>query len=80
MKQQECEGTQSVRRAFAVLEALAMIPGGMGVTELARRLDMNKSTAHRLLGALASMGYAERVPDEARYRLGLKVVELSSCG
>ena len=38
---------QSIERAFAVLGALA--DGPLGVTEVAQRVDLPKSTAARLL-------------------------------
>lgn len=79
MKQdKDLAGTQSVQRALTVLEALATSPSGIGVTELAAALGLNKSTVHRILRALLARGYAERVPGGANYRLGLRVVELSS--
>ena len=42
---------QSVDRAVAILEILAR-DGEAGVTEVARELDVHKSTASRLLAAL----------------------------
>ena len=43
-------GVQSIERAFALLRALAVGPAG--VTELADRATLPKSTVARLLGAL----------------------------
>lgn len=48
----------------------------LGVTEIARRLGVAKSTAHRLLTALCARGFTERVPATSRYRLGLHLYEL----
>ena len=45
---------QSIERAFAVLGALA--DGPIGVTEVAERVDLPKSTAARLLASLAARG------------------------
>ena len=42
-------GVQSIERAFALLRALAAGPAG--VTELAERSELPKSTVYRLLGA-----------------------------
>lgn len=74
----ETQGTQAIQRAFFVLETLATRREGMGVTELARALDLHKSTVHRLLHIMCEMGYVERAADGIRYRLGLKLVDLSS--
>ena len=59
---------QSIERAFAVLGALA--DGPIGVTEVADRVDLPKSTAARLLASLAREGVVEQVPGDTRYRLG----------
>lgn len=49
----------------------------LGVTELSRRLDIGKSTAHRLLSTLVSEGFVERTPD-GQYALGITLWELGS--
>ncbi len=67
---------QSIERAFAVLSALA--DGPMGVTEVAERAELPKSTAARLLGSLAREGAVEQVPGETRYRLGVRMVSLAA--
>jgi DNA-binding IclR family transcriptional regulator len=69
-------GVQSIRRAFAVLGALA--DGPLGVTDVALRSHIPKSTAARMLSALAAEGAVEQVPGETRYRLGPHLVALAS--
>ncbi len=67
---------QSIERAFAVLAALR--DGPIGVTDVADRVALPKSTAARLLGSLAHEGVVEQVPGETRYRLGPKIVALAA--
>src|SRR3954469_20244176 len=67
---------QSIERAFAVLGALA--DGPIGVTEVADRADLPKSTAARLLASLAREGVVEQVPGDSRYRLGPRLVTLAA--
>ena len=67
---------QSIERAFAVLGALA--DGPIGVTEVAERVDLPKSTAARLLASLAREGVVEQVPGDTRYRLGPRLVTLAA--
>src|SRR6478736_3401953 len=67
---------QSITRAFAVLSALA--DGPIGVTDVADRAALPKSTAARLLGSLAHEGVVEQVPGETRYRLGPRIVALAA--
>jgi DNA-binding IclR family transcriptional regulator len=67
---------QSIERAFAVLSALA--DGPIGVTDVAERVDLPKSTAARLLATLAHEGVVEQVPGDTRYRLGARIVSLAA--
>jgi len=69
-------GVQSIRRAFAVLRALAN--GPLGVSEVAKASRIPKSTAARLLTALAAEGAVEQVPGERRYRLGPDLLSIAS--
>jgi IclR family acetate operon transcriptional repressor len=66
----------SVERALALLDALATSPDGLGVNELARRIEANPSTASRLLATLERGRLVERTPD-GPYRLGLHLVALA---
>lgn len=67
---------QSIRRAFAVLTALG--DGPLGVTEVAERARLPKSTAARLLGTLAGEGAVEQVPGDSAYRLGPRLATLTA--
>jgi DNA-binding IclR family transcriptional regulator len=67
---------QSIERAFAVLGALA--DGPIGVTEVADRADLPKSTAARLLASLVREGVVEQVPGDTSYRLGPRLVTLAA--
>jgi DNA-binding IclR family transcriptional regulator len=67
---------QSIERAFAVLSVLA--DGPIGVTEVAERAELAKSTAARMLASLAREGAVERVPGDTRYRLGSRIVSLAA--
>jgi IclR family acetate operon transcriptional repressor len=67
---------QSIERAFAVLTALT--DGPIGVTEVADRADLPKSTAARMLASLAREGAVEQITGETRWRLGPRVVTLAA--
>ncbi len=67
---------RSVDRAASLLIALGETQGEAGVTELARRLGLHKSTASRLLATLQKRGLVEQDDDSGKYRLGLAVVRL----
>jgi DNA-binding IclR family transcriptional regulator len=68
---------QSVDRAMAILEILAA-SGDVGVTEIARNLEVHKSTAFRLLAALEARGLVEQHQDRGKYRLGRGILRLAA--
>jgi len=61
----------AIDRAISVLEELAERPG-QGVSEIARRLGMNKSLVFRILQTLEARGYVARRHDLPQYRLGYR--------
>ncbi|GIU95711.1 MAG: IclR family transcriptional regulator [Gaiellaceae bacterium] len=65
---------QSVERAFRILEAVSERPAG--VTALAERLGLPKSTTARLLSSLEQLGAVERA-DGRRWRIGPRVAALA---
>lgn len=69
-------GVQSVDRAISVLEILAQ-QGEAGVSDVAAEIDVHKSTAFRLLGALESRGLVEQAGERGKYRLGFGIVRLA---
>jgi DNA-binding IclR family transcriptional regulator len=68
---------QSLDRALEMLEALAENGGELGATELARRLEVHRSTAFRLLGTLEGHGLVEQNPASEKFRLGYGLVRLA---
>ena len=66
---------QSLGIALDIVEALAEVPE-LGVSELARRVGIAKSTAHRTCAVLADRGLLDRTA--SGYRLGLRFVEYGS--
>lgn len=62
---------QATKTSFAVLEVLRD-QDGTGVTAVSDALGIPKSTAHKHLNTLASMGYA--ISDEGTYDVGLPFV------
>ena len=66
----------NVERSLQILETLASVPAGLPLSELARRLDVPKSAAHRLLQALASRGYVHQDAASQNYAMSLKLAVL----
>ncbi|MDO8363122.1 MAG: IclR family transcriptional regulator [Actinomycetota bacterium] len=65
----------TVTKALQVLQAFSYEQPVLGVSELARKLNMGKSSVHRVLSTLAEQGFVSKTADD-RYRLGLKLHEL----
>ena len=66
-------GSQTLMRGLDVVEAVAREVLTLG--ELAERLELTKSTTHRLASGLVERGYLAFTP-RAGYRLGPKLLEL----
>jgi IclR family KDG regulon transcriptional repressor len=69
-------GAPSVKKAFAILGAIASSKDGLGVSELARSLKMAKSTVHGMTAALEEVGAVMRVPETKRFKLGFTLLEV----
>lgn len=67
---------QAIERAAAILNAFTAECPELGVTELADRLGLHKSTVHRFVVNLEAAGFLERSGQSGRYRLGLRIFEL----
>lgn len=69
----------SVRRALLLVRAIGERAGGTGITlaDLARSVEINKSTALRLLRPLMDEGLVAQDETTSRYRLGYTIVTLA---
>lgn len=68
---------QVADRLFLAMETLAS-EGSLGLTELSQKLELNKSTAHRVLNSLIYMGYVKQDEITSKYRLSYKICKLSN--
>lgn len=67
---------QVLERAFAILEAFNEFRPEWTTSDLARFLELPIPTVHRLLGALARLGYVTRDAQTRRFRLGGAAMQL----
>ena len=75
----EKAGGEPVRvlvKAMAVLDLLAEVDE-MGLGDIATRLELNKSTCHRILSTLAAGEFVER-PAPGTYRLGIAAFRIGN--
>jgi DNA-binding IclR family transcriptional regulator len=72
------EGLKSLRKAIRVLECFSLQEPRLPLTDIARKVGLPLSTAHRILTTLRTVGIVEQEGDRDLYRLGLKLLELGS--
>jgi IclR family KDG regulon transcriptional repressor len=63
----------SVAAAVRVLKCFSEVEPEIGISSLAKRLSLAKSTVHRLAVTLTSEGLLEQSPETGRYRLGINL-------
>jgi IclR family pca regulon transcriptional regulator len=68
--------SQSLERGLAVLCAFSPDRPALGISDLARELGLTRSTAHRYVATLASLGFLEQDDSTRKYRLGPRVLDL----
>jgi len=65
----------SIVKAFRLIEMLVS-ENEFELAELCRRLDWPKTTVHRILLTLQSLGYVKQDPETSRYQASIKFFEL----
>ncbi|MGH6677768.1 MAG: helix-turn-helix domain-containing protein, partial [Bradyrhizobium sp.] len=68
----------SVASALRLLKTFSGEEAEIGISSLAKRLGVAKSTVHRLATTLVSEGFLEQNPDNGRYHLGLTLFVLGA--
>lgn len=68
----------SVTNALRLLKVFSDQDSEIGISDLARRVSLAKSTVHRLACSLVEEGMLEQTESEGKYRLGLTLFELGS--
>jgi DNA-binding IclR family transcriptional regulator len=67
---------QVLDRAVQILNVLADEGAGIGLTDLAVRLKLHKSTVHRLVTVLETNRFVEKNTVTAKYHLGSRLMEM----
>lgn len=68
---------QSIDRAVAILECFSENKCELKLSEIACKLDLNKSTVHGLLNTLKHHGFIDQDQETQKYRLGLRFLGFS---
>lgn len=73
----DTRGTSVIENAIAVMRCFSAAEPLLGVTEIAHRVSMHKSTVSRILATLEQEELVERGPDGRRYKLGLGLIAVA---
>jgi len=68
----------SVKRAIQILNSLTLQNKELGITELSKKLNLHKSTVHRILVTLEDENMVAKNQISQKYRLGMKLFELGN--
>jgi IclR family KDG regulon transcriptional repressor len=68
----------SVYNAMRLIKIFSAESDELGLSELARRLDLPKSSVHRLAADLVESNMLSQNAESGKYRLGLLMFELAS--
>lgn len=68
----------SVANSIRLLTSFSGEEDELGITTLAGRLRLAKSTVHRLAATLSAAGFLEQNADTGKYRLGMALFELGA--
>ena len=68
--------SQSLERGLAILAAFTPGRTLLGISDLARVVELSRSTAHRYVATLARLGYLQQDEATRKYRLGPRVLDL----
>ncbi|MBO1269944.1 IclR family transcriptional regulator [Arthrobacter cavernae] len=73
----DSRGTSVIVNAIAVLRSFTADEPMLGVTEIASRIGLHKSTVSRILATFEQENLVERDPDTRRFRLGLGLIAVA---
>ena len=66
----------SVRKAYKILEIISDSSSDLGISEIAKKLKIGKSTVHGIAAALEELGVLVRDPLHKKYQMGYSLLEL----
>lgn len=71
-------GSRTLGRGLAVLQALGTSPDGATVAELSSATELDRAVLYRLLDTLTDSGFVVRDTETRRFHLGVALVELGA--
>lgn len=77
MSENRRKATSTIERALDVLEAIGTSPQGVTFAEIARKVQLPRTTAYRMLSGLIQRNLVRRESTRRAYRLGFGALQLS---
>ncbi len=71
------ENIKSVKRVIDILDLFITLGPDLGVSQVANQIGINKSTSSRIMATLETSKVLKRNPDNLRYQLNGKILELA---
>jgi IclR family transcriptional regulator, pca regulon regulatory protein len=68
--------SQSLERGLQILAVFNELRPVLGIADIARAVDLNKSTTYRYVATLARLDYLQQDPETKKYSLGPRVADL----
>ncbi|WP_433291366.1 IclR family transcriptional regulator [Actinoplanes sp. CA-030573] len=68
--------SQSLERGLRILTEFAAHGPVLGIADIARAVDLNRSTTHRYVATLTSLGFLQQDPETKKYSLGPRAADL----
>lgn len=65
-----------LEKAFEVLEFMSQAEKELGISEISQSLDIPKTTVFRIMTTMQKWGYAEKIAEQDKYRLGKKLIRM----
>jgi IclR family transcriptional regulator, KDG regulon repressor len=67
---------QALERALDILDCFSFQDRELGLSDVAGKTGLNKTTVKRLISNLTDRGYLQQVPNTKQYQLGMRLFEL----
>jgi len=77
-KKREEYYVQSIKKAINILNCFSLNDKELGISEIGKKLKINKSTVYRILVSLEDEYFIASNPKTKKYRLGIKLIELGN--
>ena len=75
--EEQTSKVKSLAKALRVLECFTSERPELGVTEISRMMELQKSTVHNIVSTYEDLGYLMQNQETGKYRLGIKLLQFS---